>query len=376
MGEKVFMPQLGESVVEGTIERWLVQEGDKVNAYDPICEVTTDKVTTEVPSTVSGTISEIVAAEGETVAVGALICSIETDEPGPEQHNDPETKDAAAVLYSPAVLRLAHEHNLDPSAIQGTGEGGRVTRKDMLEASARKKQFNEDQDRVIPVTSVRATIANRMVQSKNEAPHAWTMVECDVTNMVEYRNRVKDEFMKKEGIKLTYLPFFIKAVTEALKEYPIINSQWGGDKIIVKKAVNISIAVATDTALFVPVIKHADQKNIAEIAKTADELIRKCKEGKLAADDTSDGTFTVNNTGAFGSIASAPIVNPPQAAILSVEAIVKRPVVIANNMIAIRDMVNICLSLDHRVLDGLLCGRFLHNVRKRLENYDPETKLY
>lgn len=230
-------------------------------------------------------------------------------------------------------------------------------------------------DQAIPVTSVRKTIANRMVQSKHDAPHAWTMVEVDVTNLVQYRNQIKHEFKKNEGLNLTFLPFFIKAVVESIKEFPMMNSQWAGDRIIVKKAVHISIAVATDDALFVPVIKDADQKNILGIAKAIDELVRKSKEGKLTLEDMSGGTFTCNNTGSFGSVLSAPIINQPQAAILSMEAIVKRPVVI-ENMIAIRDMVNLCLSLDHRILDGLVCGRFLQSVKQKLEGYGADTKLY
>jgi 2-oxoisovalerate dehydrogenase E2 component (dihydrolipoyl transacylase) len=421
MTEKVFMPQLGESVVEGTIEKWIVQLGDKVNVYDPLCEITTDKVTAEVPSTVSGTISEMVVKEGETVAVGDLICCITVEGPAAQVDFQPvmpvsftgasgsraAAKEVAKHRYSPAVLKIAQEHNLDPSTIQGTGAGGRITRKDMMEAAAGKKQIvafpaqnpmsgvpigqedQEDQedhdnrddapnsgDSIIPVTAARATIANRMVLSKREAPHAWTMMECDVTHLVTYRSQVKDDFKKKEGIHLTYLPFFIKAVVEALKEFPVVNSHWAGDKIIVKKAIHISIAVAADTALLVPVIKDADQKNIAGLAKTVELLVKKSREGKLTVDDLSGGTFTVNNTGAFGSILSAPIINPPQAAILSMEAIVKRPIVIGSNMIAIRDMVNICLSLDHRILDGLVCGRFLQRVKKILESYNSDTKLY
>ncbi|EJL28779.1 dihydrolipoamide acetyltransferase family protein, partial [Brevibacillus sp. BC25] len=230
-------------------------------------------------------------------------------------------------------------------------------------------------DQVVPVTSIRRTIANRMVQSKHEAPHAWTMVEVDVTNLVNFRNQVKGEFAKKEGLNLTFLPFFIKAVVEALKEYPMINSTWAHDKIIVKKDINISIAVATEDALYVPVIKHADQKSILGIAKAVDDLAARTRAGKLTMDDMTGGTFTVNNTGSFGSVLSQPIINAPQAAILSVESIVKRPVVI-NDMIAVRSMVNLCMSLDHRVLDGLICGRFLQSVKQKLENVGPDTKLY
>jgi 2-oxoisovalerate dehydrogenase E2 component (dihydrolipoyl transacylase) len=457
MATKVLMPQLGESVTEGTITKWLVKVGDVVKKYDPLAEVSTDKVNAEVPSTVSGRVSEIVVPEGETVAVGTLILYIEESggaaepqapaaaepvaaaaptpaapaKPVSETPAAPAQPAAAAVRqsgkqrYSPAVLRLAQEHGIDLSRVNGTGLGGRVTRKDVqaiidaggqppapaetpaavptapaqrpsetaavnapsgqpaapaasASASANAAAFDipvAAGDQIIPVTPVRRTIANRMVQSKHEAPHAWTMVEVDVTNLVNFRNQVKEEFKRKEGVNLTFLPFFIKAVVEALKEYPMLNSTWAGDKIIVKKNINISIAVATEDALFVPVIKDADQKSILGIAKSIEDLAARTRAGKLTVEDMSGGTFTVNNTGSFGSVLSMPIINAPQAAILSVEAIVKRPVVI-DDMIAIRSMVNLCLSLDHRVLDGLVCGRFLQSVKQKLEAIGPDTKLY
>lgn len=428
MAEKVWMPQLGESVTEGTISKWLVKVGDTVKMYDPICEVNTDKVNAEVPSSFSGMVIEIVAAEGETVEVGALICYISAENQGAglvpsaislnheERNVEVDRGDISSrQRYSPAVLKLAQENNLDLTQLKGTGAGGRITRKDVLAALENTLQdqptlhqqeheqptqtappipvLNQEAaapiipnrpapkatqeipvsngDQVIPLTNVRKTIANRMVQSKHDAPHAWTMIEVDVTNLVEYRNQMKDQFKKNEGISLTYLPFFIKAVVDAIKEFPILNSVWARDKIIMKKAINISIAVATADALYVPVIKEADQKNILGLAKSIDELVRKTREGKLTLEDMSGGTFTCNNTGSFGSVLSAPIINQPQAAILSMEAIVKRPVVINHNMIAIRDMVNLCLSLDHRVLDGLVCGRFLQSIKQKLESYGP-----
>ena len=225
----------------------------------------------------------------------------------------------------------------------------------------------------IPVTGIRKAIAQNMVRSKHEAPHAWTMVEVDVTNLVEYRNSVKGDFKSKEGYNITFLPFFIKAVVESLKEFPQLNSMWAGDKIIQKKDINISIAVATDDALYVPVIKQADEKTIKGIAREISELAGKVRTGKLKSDDMQGGTFTVNNTGSFGSVQSMGIINYPQAAILQVESIVKRPVVMNNGMIAVRDIVNLCMSLDHRVLDGLVCGRFLQRVKEILENTSKST---
>ncbi|HET7521739.1 MAG TPA: dihydrolipoamide acetyltransferase family protein [Bacillales bacterium] len=420
--EKIVMPQLGESVTEGTISKWLIEAGDTVKKYDPIAEVMTDKVNAEVPSSFTGTIKELVASEGDTLEVGELLCYIDVDggqrapaEPEPNtgqsgiQEEGEQKKEASMKRrYSPAVLRLAQEHGIDLGRVEGSGRGGRITRKDVQrfidtaetttgvgpaeqpdkstetrpakrESTAKHDQPKEGAvkgDVDIPVSGVRKAIADHMVTSKREAPHAWTMVEADVTDIVRYRNAVKGEFKQKEGFSLTFLPFFIKAVVDALKEYPRMNAMWAGDKIIQKKNINISIAVATDDALYVPVIRDADEKSIKGLAKSINDLSAKVRANRLSPADTEGGTFTVNNTGSFGSVMSAPIINHPQAAILSVESIVKRPVV-RDGMIGIRDMVNLCLSLDHRVLDGLICGRFLASVKEKLENMNEgNTALY
>lgn len=389
MAETIMMPQLGESVTEGTINRWLVRIGQKVNKYDPLCEVTTDKVTAEIPSIVSGTISEIIAQEGETVNTGGLICLIVTDDEAvlsvPDERQQPVsvqvsgTADAVIAeqgmnqIYSPAVWQLIQQHGLDPSRLAGTGYSGRLTRQDVLDYIEKEKQSAATE--MISVSPIRSSIAKRMAQSKHEIPHAWTMIECDVTNLVQYRHAIKDDFKKAEDVPLTYFPFFLKAVADALKEFPIVNSQWAGDHIVVNKEIHLSVAVATDQALFAPVIPHADQKDIAGLARALHELVRKAREGKLTLNDLSGGTFTVNNTGSFGSVLSAPIINPPQAAIVTFEAIVKRPAIV-DRILVERDKVNICLSLDHRILDGWVCGRFLQSVRQKLEGYGPGTKLY
>lgn len=418
--EQMTMPQLGESVTEGTISKWLVAPGDKVNKYDPIAEVMTDKVNAEVPSSFTGTITELVGEEGQTLQVGEVICKIEIEGAKPaEQKQDqtevptagqaaPESNTEAASQankkrFSPAVLRLAGEHGIDLEQVTGTGAGGRIKRKDIQRiidsggvserteepkaaapAPVQKQETKEDVshpasaagDKEIPVTAVRKAIASNMKRSKTEIPHAWTMMEVDVTNMVAYRNSIKDSFKKTEGFNLTFFAFFVKAVAQALKEYPQMNSMWAGDKIIQKKDINISIAVATEDSLFVPVIKNADEKTIKGIAREITDLAKKVRDGKLSADDMQGGTFTVNNTGSFGSIQSMGIINHPQAAILQVESIVKRPVVMDHGMIAVRDMVNLCLSLDHRVLDGLVCGRFLARVKEILESIDEKTSVY
>lgn len=424
--EKMTMPQLGESVTEGTIERWLVKPGDKINKYDPIAEVQTDKVSAEVPSSFTGVIKELVANEGDTLAVGEVICVVEVEGSTPTSEEVVEKKEATSssstsvatnkpsvekgkVRYSPAVLKLSQEHDIDLSRVTGSGKDGRITRKDILAIVEAGGQSAPEpvQEQVtapvmeaappapstpksapvfvpvgkgdveIPVTGVRKAIAQNMVRAKQEVPHAWTMMEVDVTNLVTYRNSVKGEFKEREGFNLTFFAFFVKAVAQALKEFPQINSMWAGDKIVQKKDINISIAVATDDALFVPVIKHADEKTIKGIAREIADLAGKVRAGKLSSDDMKDGTFTVNNTGSFGSVQSMGIINYPQAAILQVESIVKRPVVMDHGMIGVRDMVNLCMSLDHRVLDGLVCGRFLQRVKEILENTSKDnTPLY
>lgn len=431
--QHIVMPQLGESVTEGTIEKWLVKPGDAVNKYDPLAEVNTDKVTAEVPSSFTGIIKELIAQEGQTLEVGAVVCTIEVEgtvedkatgiseqpaaskqpavqQPAPTQATAPQKeRGKAAGRYSPAVLKLAQEHQIDLSQVEGSGHEGRITRKDVQKIIERgdiptpsevktsvqveeqpvvaaTQQVEEQRavalpvsvgDVEIPVTGTRRAIANKMVQSKHEAPHAWMMVEVDVTGLVQYRDRLKNEFKQKEGFNLTYFAFFVKAVAQALKEFPMMNSMWAGDKIIQKKDIHISIAVATDDALFVPVIKHADEKSIKGIAKDIYLLAEKVRTGKLTTEDMQGGTFTVNNTGSFGSVQSMGIINHPQAAIIQVESIVKRPVIMEGGMIAARDIVNLCLSLDHRVLDGLICGQFLKRVKEILEQISSEnTSIY
>ena len=428
--EKIIMPQLGESITEGTISKWLISVGDHVNKYDPLVEVMTDKVSAEVPSSFEGVIKTLIANEGETLAVGEAICEIETEEvvesiqtvTNAEVINKEVEKDEQKVLstdqsskarYSPAVLKLSQEHGIDLNQVKGTGMGGRITRKDLLKivesgempipmtkenesipaASNQTENIDVQKESLtipsavnvaamagdieIPVHGVRSVIASNMVKSKQEIPHGWMMVEVDVTNLVQYRNSIKNEFKKREGFNLTPFAFFVKAVAQSLKEYPQMNSTWAGDRIIRKKEVNLSIAVATEDALYVPVIKHADEKTIKGIAREISELAKKVRNETITAEEFKGGTFTVNNTGAIGSIQSMGIINYPQAAILQVESIVKRPVIMENNMMAVRDMVNLCLSLDHRILDGFICGKFMHRVKEILEKTSKEnTSIY
>ncbi|MFH5184822.1 dihydrolipoamide acetyltransferase family protein [Paenibacillus sp. TAB 01] len=449
---EVTVPHLAESLVSATIGKWLKQPGDYIEQYDVLCELITDKVNTEMPSPVSGRLVRLLAEEGYTAAVGEAICIIEEQVASAPGSTSPQAgiqraantgSDALAQdqgmrnRYSPSVLKLAAEHGVRLEDVQGTGLGGRITRKDIeaYAASGRKPEpqqaaasagpsapapvqaavpnvtegeifvaapakgpvrssgihLSENPplpnievegqplegrgEYLIDVTPIRSAIARNMRQSVSEIPHAWTMIEVDVTNLVHLRNKLKDEFKRQEGINLTYLSFMMKAVVSAIKDYPIMNSVWAVDKIIVKRDINISLAVGTEDSVTTPVIKKADQKNIAGLAREIDEFSRKARAGKLSLQDLQGGTFTVNNTGSFGSILSYPIINYPQAAILTFESIVKKPVVI-QDMIAVRSMANICLSLDHRILDGVICGRFLQRVKENLESYNQETKLY
>ncbi len=458
---EITMPQLAESLVSATIDRWLKQPGDVIDMYEPICEIITDKVNAELPSTVKGKLVKHLAGTGETVEVGTAICLVEIEalenvdntaglgnQEAQSSGHRPASVSRPAVTaasggmidanapmrhrYSPAVQKLAAEHGIDLNRVPGTGEGGRITRKDVMTAAESgiaafgsslsdesapaapserggsqatpyapmdpKIQVRstgihlsespripsvEVQGQEVPgrgetfidVTPVRNTIATRMRQSVSEIPHGWMMIEVDVTNLVLLRNKLKEEFQKREGINLTYMPFLIKAAVNAIKDYPIMNSVWAVDKIIVKRDINISLSVGTEDSVMTPVIRNADQKNIAGIAHEIDDLARRTRDKKLKLDDVQGGTFTVNNTGSFGSILTHPIINYPQAAILTFESIVKRPVVI-NDMIGVRSMVNLCMSLDHRILDGVICGRFLQRVKENLESYSMDTKLY
>ncbi len=462
MAQLIELPHVGESVVEGTIGKWLKQPGDRVERYDPLVEVVTDKVTMEVPSPVSGELVRIIAQEGETVPMGAPIAEVE-DGSGPANAAAPAppaaatsaqpasstpasylimdarpvgptggsaveaqsqeddavpteavpsalTQPAPSVTVaagrepagqrapnrlSPAVRRLAREHNLDVSRVAGTGLGGRVTRNDVLRhletqptsispptaptpsAPALAPQpmpAGADEER-IPLTPVRRMIAEAMVRSVTQIPHAWSMVEVDITNLVGLRNREREKFQQREGVNLTYLPFALKAVASALKDNPTLNASWGEDHIVLKRRINLGIAVAAPTGLVVPVIHDADRLSIAGLAHAVADRSARARAGSLRLEDVQGGTFTVNNTGALGSVLGGPVINHPQAGILTTEAVQQRPVVISD-AIAIRWMMNLCLSFDHRINDGAESGAFLQAVKDRLEAMDDDTPIY
>jgi 2-oxoisovalerate dehydrogenase E2 component (dihydrolipoyl transacylase) len=436
------LPQVGESVVEGTIGKWLKQPGDQIERYDALVEVITDKVTMEMPSPVSGKLLRILAQEGETIPMGAPIAEVESNDvlestnpdtliPAPavtptapakvsttgyldkdvkmvgptgggisEESGAPVDISLAAVAaepsrLSPAVRRLAQEHSIDLSQLLGSGMGGRITRDDVLRylesgpvqtaaptpvaprpAPQPPESETETADEEhIPLTPVRRMIAEAMVRSVTQIPHAWSTVETDVTSLVSVRTSLRDAFREREGVDLTYLPFVIKMVVEALRENPTLNATWGGDKIILKKRINMGIAVAGPEGLIVPVIHDADRLSIAGLAHALSDLTSRVRDKKLALADVQGGTFTLNNTGVLGSTVSQPIINYPQAAILTTEAIQKRPVVI-NDAIAIRSMMNLCMSFDHRINDGAESSAFLQAVKRRIEAIDADTPVY
>ena len=424
------LPHVGESVVEGTIGKWLKQPGDAVQRFEPLVEVVTDKVTTEVPSPVEGSLLRVLAQEGETVPMGAPIAEMDTAEAtqsdghapktsaeaaptsttgylvtearpvgptggGPSEEEPPDPRKSSdrvpsgVARPSPAVRRLAEEHGVDLSEVHGTGLGGRISRDDLFrhiqEAPAtaapapqvqpKPEPAPSDEEEHVPLTPVRRMIAEAMVRSVSQIPHAWSSLEVDVDSLVDLRNQVRRGSEEQEGIELTYLPFVIKAVVESLKEHPTFNATWGGDKIILKKRINLGIAVAAPHGLIVPVIHDADRLSIAELARTTRDLVQRSRQNKLTLDDVHGGTFTLNNTGALGSMVSQPIIDHPQAAILTTEAIQKRPVV-REDTITIRWMMNLCLSFDHRINDGAESGAFLQAVKASLESIGPDTPIF
>jgi 2-oxoisovalerate dehydrogenase E2 component (dihydrolipoyl transacylase) len=425
MATTITMPQLGETVTEGTVAQWLKKIGDSVEKYEAFVEVSTDKVNAEVPSPVTGTIREVLVKEGETVATGTPIAVIDevgaastgpaASQSAPQQSapqpvaapppaaQGPSTNgsgaggglggDAETALRaaSPAVRRLAREHRVDIRTVKGSGANGRVTAQDVLAATSATTAASLPAvaapgsgvpsyghpipGMTIPLTQARRIIAERMVESKHTAPHAWSMVQIDVTNLWKWRSREKDRFERETGYKLTLLPFFVRAAIESLAAFPLMNAKFTTDGIYVNKDVNIGIAIGLATNLVVPVIKHADQLSIRGLAIAAGELIDRARKNKLGVDDLAGGTFTVNNNGANGSWASAPIINAGQAGIVTMETIVKQPVVRDDDAIAIRHVMNSCLSLDHRVVDGYVASGFLADLKKRLEGMGPEGAL-
>ncbi len=406
---QIKMPQLGESVTEGTVDKWLKHEGDFVKRDEPLVEVVTDKVNAEIPSPFEGKLVKIAVSEGETVRVGAVIAQIETataaaapakakEESAAHTEVPPEPAGEAApqpvahahnggehARLSPAVRKLAAEHNIDPTTLRGSGMGGRVTRDDVLaalettaaapqapprEPAPAPARVDGAREELVKLSVMRKSIAEHMVRSLATSPHAWTLQEIDVTSLVRYREAEKDNFKSRHGVALTYLPFVAQIVCGELKQFPWLNSTWSDDGVILKRYINLGVAVAIPDGLIVPVVRDADKLGFTDLVRAMNDVVDRARNKQLKPDDVQGGTFTLNNTGATGSIASQPIINQPQAAILTTESIVKRPVVI-DDAIAIRHVMNMCLSFDHRIIDGMMAGQFLAAIKKRLEEWSP-----
>jgi 2-oxoisovalerate dehydrogenase E2 component (dihydrolipoyl transacylase) len=428
---QIKMPQLGESVTEGTVDKWLKHEGDFVRRDEPLVEVVTDKVNAEIPSPFEGKLVKIAVTEGETVRVGAVIAQIEVEgagasSPAPaptraapaaqaevprrpdapvaspppsgrgqgegrwSQQDSPQPADGGdRARLSPAVRKLAAEHGIDATTLRGSGMGGRVTRDDILAAvgtatapaptgaavptaapAQRPVRVDGTREELVKLSAMRRSIAEHMVRSLATSPHAWTLQEADVTNLVRYRESEKEGFRARHGVALTYLPFVAQIVCDALKQFPWLNSTWSDEGVILKHYINLGIAVSIPDGLIVPVLKDADERGFTDLVRSLNDLIERARNKQLKPDDVQAGTFTLNNTGATGSVASQPIINQPQAAILTTEAIVRRPVVIGDG-IAVRQMMNVCLSFDHRIIDGMMAGQFLSQIKKRLEEWTP-----
>jgi 2-oxoisovalerate dehydrogenase E2 component (dihydrolipoyl transacylase) len=444
--KRVVMPQLGESVHEGTISKWLVKPGDKVVEFEPMLEVDTDKVSAEVPAPVTGILKEILAKEGETVQAGAEIAVVEvggdgaapadgdgqpakaeskkapavqapaaqapatpeapapppqpakgaaTPTPAPEAAAPAElapAKAPAATLeggehrYSPAVQMVASELKVDLSKINGTGIGGRVTKKDVQDFAATAKSAPAakpaaspatpgEGDQVVQLTRVRRLIAENMTRSKTTIPHAWQTQEADMSGVVANRAANKAAFQKQEGFSLTYLPYVMAATVSALREHPEVNSSFNETELIVHRDINLGVSVGLEDTLVVPVVRRADGLSIAGLARAVNDIATRARNKQLKADDLAGATFTVNNSGTFGTLFSYSVINPGQAGILTMEAIVDRPVAI-EGMIGIKPMMYLCFSFDHRVLDGLKAARFLVSCRKWLEAVTAESPVY
>ena len=444
------MPQLGETIIEGTILKWLKQEGETIERDEPLFEISTDKVDTEVPSPVAGTVTKILVPEGETVAVGTELAEIDSgdgsaaasapaadeaaggesaggesgggesaseedpaaevpavaaSEPTPTaQAAQPAAPAAAAAttapamqdrgprsqILSPLVRKLAAEHDLDLSSIAGTGTGGRITKHDVEAAIAAgptgtgaapqpapgvtpvtpsAPSTPGQGEEIVRLTHIRKAIGEHMVASLATSARAWTMVEVNVDHLVKLRERVKESFFDRYGVKLTYLPMVTRAVSEALLSFPMVNAELRGDELVVRKFVNMGIAVSYDQGLIVPVVRNVDAMNVPGIARAIADLAARARSHQLKPDEVTGATFTITNPGPYGSLLSVPNINQPNAGILSLDSIQKRPVVI-DDAIAIRSMVYLSMSWDHRVIDGELATRFLARVKQNLESWD------
>jgi len=426
MPTNVVMPQMGESIAEGTITKWMKKVGERIDRDEPLFEISTDKVDAEIPSPAAGVLTQILVKENETVAINTVVAVIDGEgtvlaaaapsavapprpdvtpstalpTPAPAAGSSvppaaapppqiPEGGEEEEIRTSPLVRRIAREHNVDLSQVKGTGLGGRVSKKDILDFIDQRGASSAatlsapapalpmappamtftGATQSVAMTPMRRQIAEHMVTSLRTSAHVYTVVEAEMTRVVATRERFKDEFERRNGIKLTYTAFFVRACVEAIKEFPIINSSVEGTNIIYKRDVNIGLAVALENGLIVPVIKRADEKNFLGVARAVQDFADRARSKRLSVDDVQGGTFTITNPGSFGGLFGLPIINQPQVAILGVGAIEKRPVV-RDDAIAIRHMVYLSISYDHRVIDGAVAERFMAKIKKILENWD------
>jgi len=440
MSTRITMPQLGESVSEGTVGRWLKQEGETIKRDEPLVEIITDKVTAEYPSPVTGRVVKILVKEDETVKVGAEIAEIEeagattsasstsaaasnTAPSAPGNGGAPSASGPGAGVsngasatapaprasgsgttatlerVSPLARRMAQEHQIDLNQIQGTGENGRIRKEDIMAHLAQPTQPTTtapapvtppaprpaapampvaamEGDQLINPTPARRVIAEHMVRSKQTSPHATTVFEVDMTNLARWLAANKDGFRQREGYGISFQTFAIKAAVEALREFPYVNASWTEDnKILLRHNINVGISIALENNLIVPVIRNADTLSLAGIARAMSDLVARARTNRLKPDELQGGTFTVNNPGVFGTMISMSIINQPNAAILTMDAVVKRPVVIGD-AIAIRDMMYMSISFDHRILDGLTAAQFMGAIKRRLENPGSDIQVY
>ena len=397
---QVLMPQMGVSVAEGTILEWHKRPGDWVEADETICDVSTDKVDVEIPSPASGRLQRILVEAGETVAVGVVLAEIDAEARPGEVHPDeggngttaapvaaPDSLEAdRSGFHSPVVRRIAEKHGIDLDSIEGTGVGGRIRKKDVLahvdaapaepllhsESPYRPEPSSNGGERREPMSPMRQAIARHMVESRRTAAHCTTIVEADMSAVATRRGELR-EAMERRGVRLTYLAFVARATVEALAEFPILNSSIVDGEVAYHDDVNLGIAVALDEGLIVPVIPKAQRLSLEGMAAAIGDFAERARSKRLEPDDVHGGTFTITNPGQFGAVLATPIINQPQVAILDLEAIVKRPVVLEGpdgDSIAIRPMTYLCMSWDHRALDGAVAARFLGSIRTRLEGWE------
>jgi 2-oxoglutarate dehydrogenase E2 component (dihydrolipoamide succinyltransferase) len=421
MPTNVLMPQMGESIAEGTIVRWVKKIGDRVDRDEPLFEISTDKVDAEIPSPAAGVLTEIRAAEGETVPVNQVVAVIDpapgaavaagapagkpaaaappaptpaaVPAPTPSAAAAPPAEEAATAedlrrqKSSPVVRKIAAEHGVDISRIEGSGAGGRVTKQDILEFIDQKPAAAPAQappaahaatpvvrgagDEVVPMTIMRRRIAEHMVASRRTAAHVHSVFEVDFSRVAKMREAKKAEF-EAAGAKLTYLPFVVKAVVAGLRAFPVLNSSIDGDSVVYHKDINVGIAVALDWGLIVPVVKQADEKSLLGLARTMQDLANRARGKQLKPDEVQGGTFTITNPGAYGALFGMPIISQPQVAILDLGAVEKR-VVVVNDAIAIRPMAYFSLGFDHRLVDGAVADQFLAAVKKYIETFDTSS---